>query len=55
MASFSVMGLLFVAPRSPVHFTALHGDDEIESTNYPDNNDAQERGSDAERHKNEII
>jgi len=55
MASFSVMGLLFVAPRSQVHFTALHGDDEIESTNYPDNDDAQERGSDAERHKHEII
>jgi hypothetical protein len=30
MATIALIGLCCVAPRSPVHFTVLHGDDEME-------------------------
>ncbi len=54
MASLSVIGLL-LAPPSPVHFTALHGDDEFEGTNYPDKDDEQKQGMDTELQQDEII
>ena len=49
MASVSLLGLCCVAPKLPVHFTALQGEDDIEETSMDD------RTSDTEDDENELL